>query len=112
MTSTSSVASTSFTTRSRVSQTLNLKFGSAGTIITDLIQYAMKEEGGNNNLEKSYAEGNILRGEIFEGKKRVTAGLLFKASQLGLDINVLNLQELRERIVFDTKDLAWLKSLE
>ena len=64
-----------------------------------MLQYALKEEGVNDNLKKRYAEGNILRGEIFEGKRRVTAGLLFKASQLGLDSNVLNLQELKERIV-------------
>ena len=41
MTSTSSVASTSSATRSRVAQTLNLTYGSAGTIITDMIQCAM-----------------------------------------------------------------------
>ena len=62
MTSTSSVASTSSATRIGVAQTLNLKCGSAGTIITNLLQYAMKEEGVNNNLKKRYAEGNILRG--------------------------------------------------
>ena len=46
--------------RSRVSQTLNLKFGLAGTIITDLIQYNMKEEGVNDNIKKRYTEGKIL----------------------------------------------------
>ena len=58
-----------------------------------MLQYSLKEVGFNDNLKKRYAEGNILRVEIFEGKKRVTAGLLFKASQLGLDSNMLNLQE-------------------
>ena len=42
----------------------------------------------------------------------MTAGLLFKASQLGLDSNVLNSQERKERIVFDTRELARLKALE
>ena len=62
ITSTSSVTSTSSAARSRVSQNLNLTSGSAGTIITDLLQYAMKEEGVNGNLKKRYAEGKILRG--------------------------------------------------
>ena len=101
MTSKSSVSSTSSSTRSRVAQTLNLNFGLASTIITDLIQYAMKEEDVNDSLKKRYAECKILRGEIFEGKNRVTVGLLFKASQLGLESNVLNSQEQKERIVFD-----------
>ena len=101
MTSKNSVASISSSTRSRVAQTLNLKFGLASTIITDLIQYAMKEEDVNDNLKKRYAECKIIWGEIFEDKNRVTAKLLFKASQLGLDSNVLNSQEQKERIVFD-----------
>ena len=42
----------------------------------------------------------------------MTAGLLFKASQLGLDIDVLNLQERRERIVHDTRELAQLKAFK
>ena len=50
MTSTSSVASTSSATHSRVSATLNLTSGSAVTIITDLLQYAMKEEDVDENL--------------------------------------------------------------
>ena len=68
-----------------------------------MLQYALKEEGVNDNLKKRYAEGNILRGEIFEGKKRVTAGLLFKSCHLGLDSNVLNSQERKERILYDTR---------
>ena len=48
----------------------------------------------------------------FEGKKRVTYRLLFKASQLGLDSNVLNLQERKEIIVFNTRELARLKAVE
>ena len=54
----------------------------------------------------------MLRGEIFEGKNRVTAGLLFKSSQLGLNSNVLNSQERKERIVFDTRELAQLKAVK
>ena len=54
----------------------------------------------------------MLRGEIFEGKNRVTAGLLYKASQLGLDSNVLNPQDRKERIVFDTRELAQLKAVK
>ena len=42
----------------------------------------------------------------------MTAGLLFKASQLGIGSNVLNLQERKEIIVFDTRELARLKSFE
>ena len=42
----------------------------------------------------------------------MTAGLLFKAFQLGLDSNVLNLQEWKEIIVFDTRELAWLKAVD
>ena len=95
--STSSVASTSTATCRRFTQTLNLTSGLAGTIITDMLQYALKEEGVNENLKKRYAGGKILRGEIFEGKKRV------KASQLVLDSNFLNLQEFKERIVYDTR---------
>ena len=66
-----------------------MKCGLAGTIITDLLQYAMNEEGVNESLKKRYAEGKMLQGEIVEGKRRVTAGLLFKTSQLGLDSTVL-----------------------
>ena len=77
-----------------------------GTIITDLLQYSMKEGGVKNNLKKRYAEGKMLRGEIFEGKERVTSGILFKASRLGLDSNVINLQERKEIIVFYTKELV------
>ena len=110
--STSSVASTSTATCHRVNQTLNLTSGLVGTIITDMLQYSLKEEGVNNNLKKRYAEGNIFRGEIFEGKRRLTAGLLFKASQLGLDSNVLNSQERKEIIVYDTRELARLKAVE
>ena len=54
----------------------------------------------------------MLRGEIFEGKERVTSGILFKASQLGLDSNVLNSQERKERIVHDTRELAVLKAVK
>ena len=111
MTSTSSVSSTSSATRSRVAQMLNLKCGLAGTIITDLLQYAMKEEGVNKNLKKRFAEGKMFREEIVVGKRRVTAGLLFKASQLGLGSNVLNFQERKEIIVFGTRELAWLKAV-
>ena len=42
----------------------------------------------------------------------MTAGLLFKASQLGLASNVLNSQERKERIVYDTRELARLKAVE
>ena len=42
----------------------------------------------------------------------MTAGLLFKESQLGLDSNLLNLQEQKEIIVFDTRELARLKAHE
>ena len=42
----------------------------------------------------------------------MTAGLLFKASHLGLDSNVLNSHERKERIVLDTRELARLKALE
>ena len=101
--STSSVASTSTATCRRVIQTLNLTSASAGTIITDMLHYALEEEGVNENLKKRYAEGKILRGEIFEGKKRVTARLLFKASQLGLDSNVLNSKDRKEIILYDTR---------
>ena len=72
----------------------------------------MKEGGINNNPKTCYAEGKILRGEILEGKKRVTARLLFKASQLGLDGNVINTKERKEMIVFDTRELARLKALK
>ena len=54
----------------------------------------------------------MLLGENFEGKKRVTDRFIFKASQLGLDSNVLNLQEQKERIVFDTRDLARSKAVK
>ena len=106
--STSSVASTSTATCRRVTQTLNFTYGSAGTIITDTIQYALKEEGVNDNLKKRYAEVKILRGEIFEGNKRVTAGLLFKASQLDLDSNVLNSQEQKSAFQGNTFELCGL----
>ena len=42
----------------------------------------------------------------------MTAGLLFKASQLGLDIDVLNSQERKERIVHDTRELLRLKAVK
>ena len=60
MNTTSSVASTSSTECSRVAQTLNLTSGLAGTIITDILQYAIKEEGVNENIKKRYSEGKIL----------------------------------------------------
>ena len=42
----------------------------------------------------------------------MTSGILFKLSQLGLNSNVLNSQERKERIVYDTRELARLKSVE
>ena len=42
----------------------------------------------------------------------MTAGLLFKASQLGLDSNVLNSQERKDRIVYDTRELARMKAFK
>ena len=42
----------------------------------------------------------------------MTAGLLFKASQIGLDSDVLNLQEFKEIIVHDTRELARLKAVK
>ena len=90
---------------------LNLAFWFSGTIITDLLQYAMKEEGVNNNLKNIYAEGKILRGEMSEGNKRVTSRLIFKAYQIGLDSDLLNLQEQKERIVFDTRELSRFKAV-
>ena len=42
----------------------------------------------------------------------MTSRLIFKASQLGLDSNVLNSQERKERIVYDTRKLARLKAVE
>ena len=42
----------------------------------------------------------------------MTAGLLFKVSQLCLGINVTNSQERKEIIVVDTRELARLKALE
>ena len=42
----------------------------------------------------------------------MTSGILFKSSQLGLDSNVLNFQERKERIVFDTRELSRLEALE
>lgn len=72
----------------------------------------MKEEGVNNNLKQRYAEGKKLRAELFEGKKRATAGLLFKASQLGLDNEVLNSQERKERLMSDLKELGKVKATE
>ena len=102
----------SISSTSSVAQTLNLTSGSAGTIITDMLQYALKEVGVCDNLKKRYEEGKKIRGELFEGKKRVTAGLLFKASQLGLDTDVLNSQERKERIGHDTRELARLKAVK
>ena len=63
----------------------------------------MKEEGVNENIKNRYAEGKMLREEIFEGNNSVTAGIIFKTYQLGLDSNVLNSQEWKERIVFDKR---------
>ena len=42
----------------------------------------------------------------------MTFGILFKVSQLSLGINVLNSQERKKRIVFDTRELARLKALK
>ena len=42
----------------------------------------------------------------------MTDGLLFKASQLGLDSDMLNSQERKERIVHDTRELLRLKAVK
>ena len=52
----------SISSTSSVAQTLNLTSGSAGTTITDMLQYALKEEGVNDNFKNRYAEGKILQG--------------------------------------------------
>ena len=58
--STSSVASISTATCCRVTQKLNLTSGSAGTTITDMLQYALEEEGVKKTLKKRYTEDKIL----------------------------------------------------
>ena len=57
-------------------------------------------------------KARFFRGETFEGRKKVTAGLLFKASQLSLASNVLNSQKRKERIVYDKRELARLKAVK
>ena len=42
----------------------------------------------------------------------MTFEILFKVSQLSLGSNVLNSQERKKRIVFDTRELARLKAIE
>ena len=42
----------------------------------------------------------------------MTAGILFKASQLGLDSDVLNSQERKKRIVHGTWELVQLKAVK
>ena len=69
MTSTSSVASTYSATCSRVAQTLNLTYGSAGTIITDLIHHAMKEEGVNKNLKSVMQKARCFEEKYLKARR-------------------------------------------
>ena len=58
--------------------TLNLTTGIAGTLLTDLLQDALKNEHVRNNLESRYNVGKTLRQHTEQSKQRMTAGFLFK----------------------------------
>ena len=67
--STSSFASTSTATCRRVTQTLNLTSGSAGTIITDMLQYALNEEGVNDNLKSVMKKARFFEEKYLKARR-------------------------------------------
>ena len=77
--------------------TLNLSYGFSGKILTDVMQYAMKNEKTTANLAKRYEEGKTLRDSLLsQSNKRLTAGSLFRSNRVALDSEVLEYLEEKE----------------
>ena len=87
----SQVSSNEISTNSQVDiQDLNLERGYAGTVITDILQDALKSQQCLANLEQRKVTGKTLYDAHDEGK-RLTAGLMFDHDKVMLDLDVLGL---------------------
>ena len=87
----SQVSSNEISTNSQVDiQDLNLERGYAGTVITDILQAALKSQQCLANLEQRKVTGKTLYDAHDEGK-RLTAGLMFDHDKVMLDLDVLGL---------------------
>ena len=72
---------------------LNLASGIYGSIITDLLQNALKDEKFSDNLMQRYKVGKSLISQVEEANKITTAGIIFKFGQVVLDEKVMELVE-------------------
>jgi hypothetical protein len=78
-------------------KTLNLTSGYAGEFVTDMLQYAIKNERNTENLFNRYKEGKTLRESLAQqDNKRFTAGSLFKSNRVAIDSEVLEYMEEKE----------------
>ena len=72
---------------------LNLISSLSRSILTDLLQNALKYEKVAENLMQQYKAGKSLRSQVEETKKIMTAVILFKCGQSVLDGKVLEIVE-------------------
>ena len=71
---------------------LNISRGKSNEVITDIVQYYVRNDKANANFKKRKLEGESLASKI-KDSKRLTAGVLFNAGHVGCDEEVLNLVE-------------------
>jgi hypothetical protein len=76
---------------------LNLTSGYAGTFVTGMLQYAIKNEKNTENLTNRYKDGRTLKESLSKQEnKRFTAGSLFKANRVAIDSELLEYMEEKE----------------
>jgi hypothetical protein len=81
--------------------------GFAGEFVTDMLQYAIKNEKNAENLNRRYEEGRTLRASLAEQEnKRFSAGSLFKANRVAIDSEVLEFMEEKEKETVRVKNVA------
>ena len=72
---------------------LNLVSSLSRSILTDLLQNALKYEKVAENLMQQYKAGKSLRSQVEEVKNRMSTGITFRCGQVVLDEKVLELVE-------------------
>jgi len=71
-----------------VHENLNISKGLAGAVVTDVLQYVVKQKCVQENLQQRYIQANLLKKELSDGKQRLTTGNLFKSNKVPLDAEV------------------------
>ena len=90
----------------KLANTLNLSIGISGSIVTDALQYAMKECSVHSNMDRRYTDGKTLQKQMEGSHKRMTAGKIFRSGKTGLDKEVLVLQEEKEEALIRNRNSA------